>query len=501
MDVQGGWRGRSGGRVVAAWVFAAAACWPASSALAGPRWMLIHYRQIGKEVNANNHTFENFLFKEDGSKGSGVGLTNPANSTFAIFGNADAHGYVRVNTDPNNWAYNFMVFQPGIPTQISELFYWQNPSQNRYYTFVTQWLYVSDDSKVTTYPTLPAFKYDLVNGINTNPSGQTINEPPGYDGSDAFSLSASAAYQAQTFKVPQGINRIISAQAFVTRSVGQHFSYRATIRQGLPTGPQIGPAAISRDIASPDFLPIAVNWGINAVPVTPGMTCSLHLEAVDGGGFNAFATSANNYADGHLWNGSTAVTGRELLAVVVGIGYDFPSVPMIEPSPTAINRSIPRGQHASADTFTIRNAGVGTLEYAISDNASWLSVSPTSGSATGETDSININYTTASLAKGNYTGTITINAPGAGNTPQTVTVHLTVQHAPVVDRDEDGDVDLEDFGKFQACLSGSGHAQLDPGCFWARLDDADEDVDGDDLTKFRNCLAGANVQVQSNCAD
>jgi Dockerin type I domain len=60
------------------------------------------------------------------------------------------------------------------------------------------------------------------------------------------------------------------------------------------------------------------------------------------------------------------------------------------------------------------------------------------------------------------------------------------------DLDRDGDVDQEDFGLFQACLSGSGVA-VAAGCADADLD-GDGDVDQADLDAFRACFRGANIR-------
>ncbi|MHC4445748.1 MAG: SGNH/GDSL hydrolase family protein [Planctomycetota bacterium] len=59
------------------------------------------------------------------------------------------------------------------------------------------------------------------------------------------------------------------------------------------------------------------------------------------------------------------------------------------------------------------------------------------------------------------------------------------------DFDGDNDVDQEDFGHFQACMTGIGNPQNDPECLDARLD-ADGDVDLNDFTIFQNCMNGAN---------
>ena len=68
------------------------------------------------------------------------------------------------------------------------------------------------------------------------------------------------------------------------------------------------------------------------------------------------------------------------------------------------------------------------------------------------------------------------------------------------DFDGDNDVDQEDFGRFQRCLSGSGVPENDPACDRARLD-GDTDVDDDDLDILHGCLSGPNVPVDPNCTD
>jgi len=68
------------------------------------------------------------------------------------------------------------------------------------------------------------------------------------------------------------------------------------------------------------------------------------------------------------------------------------------------------------------------------------------------------------------------------------------------DLDRDGDVDQEDFGAFQQCLSGLLIPQENPACAMAKLD-TDSDVDRFDMALFVNCLSGPDVAVTPDCAD
>lgn len=85
--------------------------------------------------------------------------------------------------------------------------------------------------------------------------------------------------------------------------------------------------------------------------------------------------------------------------------------------------AITGGSNPPAQSIGVSNSGTGTLHWTASDNASWLSLSPTSGTNSGAIQaSVNI----AGLAAGTYTGTITVSATGANNSPQPVGVTLVI---------------------------------------------------------------------------
>ena len=111
--------------------------------------------------------------------------------------------------------------------------------------------------------------------------------------------------------------------------------------------------------------------------------------------------------------------------------YSPTSNPTISLSTSALSTSCSDGTNASSQTFGVENTGGGTLSYSITDDASWLSCTPSSGTSTGEQDSITVNYSTSGLAAGSYSGTITVTDANANNSPQTISVSLTVNPVSV----------------------------------------------------------------------
>lgn len=92
---------------------------------------------------------------------------------------------------------------------------------------------------------------------------------------------------------------------------------------------------------------------------------------------------------------------------------------------------------------------------------------------------------------------VTLSVSGQGSHSVTEPGFITVLHQPG-DFDDDGDVDQEDFGRFQRCLSGSGNPQTDSSCMRARMDD-DLDVDESDILLFVGCYSGPGVTARRDC--
>lgn len=76
--------------------------------------------------------------------------------------------------------------------------------------------------------------------------------------------------------------------------------------------------------------------------------------------------------------------------------------------------------------------------------------------------------------------------------------NIGVPYGPC-DHDHDGDVDQEDFGHFQTCLTGPIDVVYDQSCFDADFN-GDRHVDRDDLTIFEACFSGPGVLEIPACA-
>jgi glucose/arabinose dehydrogenase/PKD repeat protein len=105
-----------------------------------------------------------------------------------------------------------------------------------------------------------------------------------------------------------------------------------------------------------------------------------------------------------------------------------PPAPVLSVTPTSLAFSGVAGAAAPAPkNVTVSNSGGGSLDFTASDDASWMSVSPTSGPAAQD---VTVTLNTTGLAAGTYNGTVTIAASGATGSPKLIPVTLTLTAPP-----------------------------------------------------------------------
>lgn len=130
----------------------------------------------------------------------------------------------------------------------------------------------------------------------------------------------------------------------------------------------------------------------------------------------------SNYFFCIIWgNDNSASWDREVYVM----RETWTPAPHLAIAPASLNFTA--GQNGSlpaSQTFTISNSGGGTMNWSISDNASWLDETPTSGNNNSQTITVSAN--TTNLAPACYNATITLSSSNADNSPQTVSVYYTV---------------------------------------------------------------------------
>jgi hypothetical protein len=84
------------------------------------------------------------------------------------------------------------------------------------------------------------------------------------------------------------------------------------------------------------------------------------------------------------------------------------------------------GQNPESQTLAVENSGNGTMQWSVTGNAPWLSVTPASGTYDGETNYVTVSADISGMDAGNYDSTITVSAPNASNSPEIIPVYLNV---------------------------------------------------------------------------
>ncbi len=170
----------------------------------------------------------------------------------------------------------------------------------------------------------------------------------------------------------------------------------------------------------------SINW---LVAITPAVT-----QTIQPGSSGTFALTASfaNLAAGS-YSGIATISGGGItkqVPVTLSLTAATPT-PAIGLNTTSLGFSgTVRGTNPSAQTIAVSNVGGGTLSWAASDNAAWLTLSPVSGTNSG-TVTANVNLT--GLAVGTYNAIVTVTASGvtAKSLPVTLTMTTTAAGATI----------------------------------------------------------------------
>lgn len=136
---------------------------------------------------------------------------------------------------------------------------------------------------------------------------------------------------------------------------------------------------------------------------------------------NNFGLTAGTYIDSVEVVAGTTDNSPQWMKVVLDVA---PPPPTINVSETSFYFNAVAGGANPADKyFTISNVGGGDLNWSVTNNESWLSLSPASGTNTGE---VTVSVDITGLGYADYVDTIVVSDPAATNDPVKIPVFLSV---------------------------------------------------------------------------
>jgi hypothetical protein len=191
-----------------------------------------------------------------------------------------------------------------------------------------------------------------------------------------------------------------------------------------------------------------------------GLQVSLYRDT-DSSGFNGVPIATNLVTSpgvGHYtWNTTSVPSGKYWVYATVTDGVNANSaystgpliinhndMPEISLSKNALIFGGTQGGVATQnEKVLVTNRGLGMLNWQATKNASWLTVSPTSWIGDG---ALTVGIDNSGLGPGSFSGVVTVTDPAASNSPQRITVNLTIYAAGG---------DGFPFGVFETPVSGS----------------------------------------------
>ncbi|MCK4303217.1 MAG: hypothetical protein KAY24_03170, partial [Candidatus Eisenbacteria sp.] len=112
------------------------------------------------------------------------------------------------------------------------------------------------------------------------------------------------------------------------------------------------------------------------------------------------------------------ITGSSTVEVPVTLNL---GVPGISVSPTPLTFTTSEGVNPPSQMLEVCNSGTGILDWELTDNAGWLSESPTSGSlGADECEGVTVSVEVSGMEAGDYTATITITGSPTVSVPVTL---------------------------------------------------------------------------------
>ena len=349
-----------------------------------------------------------------------------------------------VSTNPSTLA--FSAVQGSTPPPAQAITFWKGGDRTRSWSVSAKdpWLAVTPTSGTIS------IEQDQI-AVSVNPTGLAAG---------AYSSSVTITTESLKGRVAKTSIPVTLTVQTNSSTTGFLVSPSSLQYSGIVGGPNVT-AGVT--ITNTSAAPLTVTWhdSITWLVATSGDTVTMP----PGGS----ATISHTASTASLWAGNftgvATVTGGGItkqIPVSIVVVQAESTTPALSLTPATLSFSGTVGTtNPTAKTISVSNTGSGTLTWTAGDNAAWLTLSPASGTGSG---SLTASINTAGLAAGSYSGTITIAASGATNTPQTVAVSLTVS-APSTSTatltwNANSDTDLASYNVYRSTTPGVYGAAL-----------------------------------------
>jgi uncharacterized protein (TIGR03437 family) len=237
--------------------------------------------------------------------------------------------------------------------------------------------------------------------------------------------------------------KIIVSSNFATNSP-QSLNVNLTVNPGSAAGLSVSPSALTFEAvpfgSAPNPQTIAVSAAISGASFTAtattnsgGSWLSVTPSGTTPGAITV--TASNGSLGAGTYTGSVSVTSGSSNPVTVPVTLNVVSGQVILVSPPSLTFSSAPGTNPAPQTLALSVFGTGSLSFAYTatvattSGGNWLSVSPASGSGSGQTP-LTVSANVAGLSVGTYQGTVIVASTGTTNSPVSVGVTLTVNGAP-----------------------------------------------------------------------
>jgi uncharacterized protein (TIGR03437 family) len=309
------------------------------------------------------------------------------------------------------------------------------------------------------------------------PTAATVGVPYTFDFGSLFGLQQIPPTPGLTFSysftasggLPPGITLSSSGLLSGTPTTAGQYSFTITLNltfgyPGIPTQTYNLPYPFSINVVGTTGPQISVQPGLLSFPLTLGAAASSQGISVINKGSQAVAYSSSaSTKTGGSWlsvagagsappfgQGSIQVTANPAgldagtytgyVSVTAGASQFNTSVVMtvtgsqqiISLSQTGLTfRAVSGGGAPAPQSFGVLNGGAASLNWTAAGStlsgSNWLSSTPLNGtSSTGSSPTVSVHANPVGLAPGDYYGKVQISADGAANSPQAVSVVLTV---------------------------------------------------------------------------